>query len=120
MCKTNRYTITAALPYANGPLHIGHMAGVYVPSDIFARYLRRKGKDVAFIGGSDEHGIPITIRAKNEGVTPQDIVDRYHENIKTTLENFGVTFDIYSRTTSEKHKKVAQNGQLQLIVYVFA
>ncbi|QTV06725.1 methionine--tRNA ligase [Faecalibacter bovis] len=109
MCKTNRYTITAALPYANGPLHIGHMAGVYVPSDIFARYLRRKGKDVAFIGGSDEHGIPITIRAKNEGVTPQDIVDRYHENIKSTLENFGVTFDIYSRTTSAKHKEVAQN-----------
>ena len=109
MCKTNRYTITAALPYANGPLHIGHMAGVYVPSDIFARYLRRKGKDVAFIGGSDEHGIPITIRAKNEDATPQDIVDRYHENIKTTLENFGVTFDIYSRTTSEKHKEVAQD-----------
>ncbi len=109
MCKTNRYTITAALPYANGPLHIGHMAGVYVPSDIFARYLRRKGKDVAFIGGSDEHGIPITIRAKNEGVTPQDIVDRYHENIKTTLDNFGVTFDVYSRTTSDKHKEVAQD-----------
>ena len=109
MCKTNRYTITAALPYANGPLHIGHMAGVYVPSDIFARYLRRKGKDVAFIGGSDEHGIPITIRAKNEGVTPQDIVDRYHENIKSTLENFGVTFDVYSRTTSTKHKEVAQD-----------
>lgn len=109
MCKTNRYTITAALPYANGPLHIGHMAGVYVPSDIFARYLRRKGKDVAFIGGSDEHGIPITIRAKNEGVTPQDIVDRYHENIKSTLENFGVTFDVYSRTTSAKHKEVAQD-----------
>jgi len=109
MCKTNRYTITAALPYANGPLHIGHMAGVYVPSDIFARYLRRKGKDVAFIGGSDEHGIPITIRAKNEGVTPQDIVDRYHENIKMTLDNFGVTFDIYSRTTSDKHKEVAQD-----------
>ncbi len=109
MCQTKRYTITAALPYANGPLHIGHMAGVYVPSDIFARFLRRKGKDVAFIGGSDEHGIPITIRAKKEGVTPQDIVDRYHENIKNTLEQFGVTFDIYSRTTSDKHKKVAQD-----------
>ena len=109
MCQTKRYTITAALPYANGPLHIGHMAGVYVPSDIFARFLRRKGKDVAFIGGSDEHGIPITIRAKKEGVTPQDIVDRYHENIKNTLEQFGVTFDIYSRTTSDKHKEVAQD-----------
>ncbi|WP_313374962.1 methionine--tRNA ligase [Chishuiella sp.] len=109
MCQPKRYTITAALPYANGPLHIGHMAGVYVPSDIYARFLRRKGKDVAFIGGSDEHGIPITIRAKKEGVTPQDIVDRYHENIKTTLANFGVTFDIYSRTTSEKHREVSQN-----------
>ena len=109
MSNTNRYTITAALPYANGPLHIGHMAGVYVPSDIFARYLRRKGKDVAFIGGSDEHGIPITIRAKNEGVTPQDIVDKYHENIKNTLESFGVTFDVYSRTTSAKHREVAQD-----------
>lgn len=109
MCKTNRYTITAALPYANGPLHIGHMAGVYVPADIYARYLRRREKDVVFIGGSDEHGIPITIRAKNEGVTPQDIVDRYHENIKSTLEKFGVTFDVYSRTTSEKHKEVAQD-----------
>ena len=109
MSQPKRYTITAALPYANGPLHIGHMAGVYVPSDIYARFLRRKGKDVAFIGGSDEHGIPITIRAKNEGVTPQDIVDRYHENIKTTLENFGVTFDIYSRTTSVKHKEVSQD-----------
>ncbi|WP_313579364.1 methionine--tRNA ligase [Chishuiella sp.] len=109
MCQPKRYTITAALPYANGPLHIGHMAGVYVPSDIYARFLRRKGKDVAFIGGSDEHGIPITIRAKKEGVTPQDIVDRYHENIKTTLANFGVTFDIYSRTTSEKHREVSQD-----------
>ena len=109
MCQPKRYTVTAALPYANGPIHIGHMAGVYVPSDIYARFLRRKGKDVAFIGGSDEHGIPITIRAKNEGVTPQDIVDRYHENIKTTLENFGVTFDIYSRTTSAKHKEVSQD-----------
>ena len=109
MCQPKRYTITAALPYANGPLHIGHMAGVYVPSDIYARFLRRKGKDVAFIGGSDEHGIPITIRAKKEGVTPQDIVDRYHENIKNTLANFGVTFDIYSRTTSPKHAEVAQD-----------
>ncbi|WP_068597925.1 methionine--tRNA ligase [Vaginella massiliensis] len=109
MGKTNRYTITAALPYANGPLHIGHMAGVYVPADIFARYLRRKGEDVAFIGGSDEHGIPITIRAKNEGVTPQDIVDKYHQNIQSTLENFGITFDIYSRTTSAKHREVAQD-----------
>lgn len=114
MSQTKRYTITAALPYANGPLHIGHMAGVYVPSDIYARYLRSKGNDVAFIGGSDEHGIPITIRAKNEGVTPQDIVDRYHTNIEQTLEKFGVTFDIYSRTTSEKHAEVAQDFFLNL------
>lgn len=114
MSQPKRYTITAALPYANGPLHIGHMAGVYVPSDIYARYLRSKGHDVAFIGGSDEHGIPITIRAKNEGVTPQDIVDRYHTNIENTLKNFGVTFDIYSRTTSTKHAEVAQDFFLKL------
>src|SRR5690625_7645185 len=79
MSNSNRYTVTAALPYANGPLHIGHMAGVYIPADIYVRYLRRKGKDVAFIGGSDEHGIPITIRAKKENTTPQAIVDKYHE-----------------------------------------
>src|SRR5690625_3218669 len=85
MSNSNRYTVTAALPYANGPLHIGHMAGVYIPADIYVRYLRRKGKDVAFIGGSDEHGIPITIRAKKENTTPQAIVDKYHELLKNTL-----------------------------------
>ena len=104
-----RTLITSALPYANGPVHIGHLAGVYVPSDIYARYLRLKGEEVLFIGGSDEHGIPITIKARNEGVTPQDIVDRYHTLIKKSFEEFGITFDIYSRTTSEIHKKTASD-----------
>ena len=102
-----RTLITSALPYANGPVHVGHLAGVYVPADIYARYLRLKGEDVLFIGGSDEHGVPITIRAKKEGVTPQDIVDRYHYIIKKSFEDFGITFDIYSRTTSETHRQVA-------------
>ena len=104
-----RTLITSALPYANGPVHIGHLAGVYVPADIYARYLRLKGEEVLFIGGSDEHGIPITIKARNEGVTPQDIVDRYHELIKKSFEEFGITFDIYSRTTSDIHKKTASD-----------
>jgi len=102
-----RYTVTSALPYANGPVHIGHLAGVYIPSDIYARYLREKGKDVLFIGGSDEHGVPITIKARNEGVTPQDIVDRYHGIIKKSFEELGISFDVYSRTTSDTHKKTA-------------
>jgi methionyl-tRNA synthetase len=104
-----RTLITSALPYANGPVHIGHLAGVYVPSDIYARYLRLKGKEVLFIGGSDEHGIPITIQARKEGVTSQDIVDRYHELIKKSFNEFGITFDIYSRTTSDTHKKTASD-----------
>ena len=102
-----RYTITSALPYANGPVHIGHLAGVYIPADIYARYLRGKGKDVVFIGGSDEHGVPITIKAKNEGVNPQDIVDKYHGIIKKSFEAFGISFDIYSRTTSKTHHETA-------------
>lgn len=102
-----RTTVTTALPYANGPVHIGHLAGVYVPADIYVRYLRLKNKDVLFIGGSDEHGVPITLKAKNEGVSPQDIVDRYHTIIKKSFEDFGITFDIYSRTTSATHKKIA-------------
>jgi methionyl-tRNA synthetase len=104
-----RTLITTALPYANGPIHIGHLAGVYVPADIYARYLRLKGEDVLMIGGSDEHGVPITIRAKKEGVTPQDIVDRYHYIIKKSFEDFGITFDIYSRTSSETHHRVASD-----------
>ena len=97
-----RTLITTALPYANGPVHIGHLAGVYVPADIYARYLRLKGEEVLMIGGSDEHGVPITLRAKKEGITPQDVVDRYHGIIKKSFEEFGITFDIYSRTTMRR------------------
>ena len=104
-----RTTVTAALPYANGGVHIGHLAGVYVPADIYVRYLRLKKKDVVFIGGSDEHGVPITIRAKKEGITPQDVCDRYHKIIKESFEEFGISFDIYSRTTSETHNKLASD-----------
>lgn len=114
MTNTNRYTLTAALPYANGPIHIGHLAGVYIPADIYARYLRRKGMDVAFIGGSDEHGIPITIRAKKENTTPQAIVDQYHELIKDTLFKFGVSFDHYSRTSNQKHHEISSDFFLNL------
>ena len=102
-----RTLITTALPYANGPVHIGHLAGVYVPADIYARYLRLNGRDVLLIGGSDEHGVPITIKAKAEGVTPQDIVDRYHKIIKDSFEELGISFDVYGRTTSEIHKETA-------------
>lgn len=105
--KFKRHTITSALPYANGPVHIGHLAGVYVPADIYARYLRSMGEEVLFIGGSDEHGVPITIKARKEGVTPQDIVDRYHGIIKQSFEELGISFDIYSRTSSEQHHKTA-------------
>ena len=105
--KFARTLVTTALPYANGPVHIGHLAGVYVPADIYTRYLRMKGEDVVMIGGSDEHGVPITIKAQKEGVTPQDIVDRYHEIIKTSMEGLGISFDVYSRTTSEMHRKTA-------------
>jgi len=102
-----RYTLTAALPYTNGPVHIGHLAGVYVPADIYARYLRLNGKDVAFICGSDEHGVPITIRAKKEGVTPQQVVDKYNAIIKKSFKDFGITFDNYSRTTAKIHHQTA-------------
>ena len=104
-----RTLVTTALPYANGPVHIGHLAGVYVPADIYTRYLRLKGEDVIMIGGSDEHGVPITIKAKAEGVTPQDIVDRYHNIIKKSFEEFGISFDIYSRTTSKIHSEMASD-----------
>ncbi|MCA6065788.1 methionine--tRNA ligase [Chryseobacterium sp. RG1] len=106
---SNRKMITAALPYANGPVHIGHLAGVYIPADVYARFQRRLGKDVAFICGSDEHGIPITIRAKKEGVTPQDIVDKYHEIIKKSFADLGISFDEYSRTTSKNHYETSQD-----------
>ena len=102
-----RYTITSALPYANGPIHIGHLAGVYIPADIYARYLRLKGEDVLFIGGSDEHGVPITIKARQLGVTPQDIVDKYHGIIKKSFEDFDISFDVYSRTSAKIHHETA-------------
>ena len=104
-----RTLITSALPYANGPVHIGHLAGVYVPADIYARYLRLKGEEVLFVGGSDEHGVPVTIRARKEGCTPQDVVDRYHGIIKKSFEDFGISFDVYSRTTSKTHHQFASD-----------
>ena len=107
MTNFKRTTVTSALPYANGPVHIGHLAGVYIPADIYVRYLRLKGEEVLFIGGSDEHGVPITIKARREGVSPQDIVDHYHGIIKKSFEDFGISFDIYSRTTSSTHREVA-------------
>ena len=107
--KFKRTLITTALPYANGPVHIGHLAGVYVPADIYARYLRLKGEEVLMIGGSDEHGVPITIKARNEGVTPQDIVDRYHAIIRDSFKELGISFDVYGRTTSETHRKTASD-----------
>ena len=105
--KFNRTLVTAALPYANGGVHIGHLAGVYVPADIYTRYLRLKGREVLYVCGSDEHGVPITIRARKEGCTPQDVVDRYHKLIKESFEGFGISFDVYSRTSSEIHHKTA-------------
>jgi methionyl-tRNA synthetase len=107
--KFKRTTVTSALPYANGGVHIGHLAGVYIPADIYVRYLRLKKEDVLFIGGSDEHGVPITIRARKEGCTPQDIVDRYHNMIKKSFEAFGISFDVYSRTTSKTHHQLASD-----------
>ena len=104
-----RTTVTSALPYANGPVHIGHLAGVYVPADIYVRYLRLKKREVLFIGGSDEHGVPVTIRARKEGISVQQVVDRYHELIRRSFEEFGISFDIYSRTTSETHHKLASD-----------
>ena len=111
---SKRKMITAALPYANGPVHIGHLAGVYIPADVYARFQRNTGQEVAFICGSDEHGIPITIRAKKEGITPQDVVDKYHEIIKKSFSDLGISFDEYSRTTSKKHYEVSQEFFLNL------
>ncbi len=105
---SKRYTITAALPYTNGPIHIGHLAGVYVPADIYARYLRGQGKDVAFICGSDEHGVAISLKAKKEGKTPQEVIDQYDHLIRTSFEAFGICFDNYSRTSRPIHHKTAQ------------
>ncbi len=107
--KFKRTTVTSALPYANGPVHIGHLAGVYVPADIYVRYLRLKGEEVLFVGGSDEHGVPVTQRARKEGITPQDVVDRYHNIIKESFREFGISFDVYSRTTSDVHHRFASD-----------
>ena len=114
MTDFKRTLITSALPYANGPVHIGHLAGVYVPADIYARFLRMNGQEVAFIGGSDEHGVPITLKAKNEGVTPQDIVDKYHGMIKDSFQRFGISFDIYARTSDPIHHETASEIFLKL------
>lgn len=114
MTEFKRTLITSALPYANGPVHIGHLAGVYVPADIYARFLRMNGQEVAFIGGSDEHGVPITLKAKNEGVTPQDIVDKYHSMIKDSFQRFGISFDIYARTSDPIHHETASEIFLKL------
>jgi len=109
MTVPKRYTVTAALPYANGPVHIGHLAGAYLPADIYARWLRTKGKDVAFICGTDEHGVPITIKARKEGITPQEVVDRYHKIIKGSFEDFGISFDIFSRTSNTIHHQTSSD-----------
>src|SRR6187431_911893 len=102
-----RVLVTAALPYANGPVHIGHLAGCYLPADIYVRYLRLKGEDVKFICGSDEHGVPITIKARKEGITPQQVVDKYHSLMKNAFADFGISFDIYSRTTNTVHHQTS-------------
>jgi methionyl-tRNA synthetase len=102
-----RHLLTAALPYANGPVHLGHLAGVYIPADIYARYLRMKKEDVVFVCGSDEHGVPITIKARQEGISPQDVVDKYHAMNKDSFADLGISFDIYSRTTNPMHFKTA-------------
>src|SRR3712207_698206 len=109
-----RTLVTTALPYANGPVHIGHLAGVYVPADIYVRYKRMKGEEVLFIGGSDEHGVPIAIKAKKEGITPQEVVDRYHTLIKESFRRLGIDFDIYSRTSSPTHHELSSRFFLKL------
>ena len=114
MDKPKRYTVTAALPYANGPLHLGHLAGVYIPSDIYVRYLRSNNKDVAFICGSDEHGAAITLRAKKEGRSPKDIIDTYHQSNKEVFENLGISFDVFDRTSNKHHHETAQKLFLEL------
>ena len=109
-----RYTVTAALPYANGPVHIGHLAGCYIPADTFVRFLRLTGKDVLFICGSDEHGVPITLKARNEGVSPQDVVDKYHKMMGDAFHDLGISFDVYSRTSAPIHHETAQEFFLNL------
>ena len=112
-----RYTLTAALPYTNGPIHIGHLAGVYVPADIFARYKRLQGHDVAFICGSDEHGVAISMKARKEGITPKEVIDTYDTIIRKSFEDFGISFDNYSRTSRDIHHKTAQDFFTKLYDY---
>src|SRR3954462_12954938 len=107
MIEWKRYTVTAALPYANGPVHIGHLAGCYLPADIYVRYLRANKRDVIFICGSDEHGVPITIKARKEGITPQQVVDKYHKIMKDAFAEFGISFSIYSRTSNKTHHETS-------------
>ncbi|MFT6152575.1 MAG: methionyl-tRNA synthetase, partial [Flavobacteriales bacterium] len=114
MENPKKYTVTAALPYANGPLHLGHLAGAYLPSDIYVRYLKLNHRDVVFVCGSDEHGAAITLRAKKEGVSPQEIVDKYHELNKKAFTDFGIDFSIYYRTSAQDHQKMAQEFFLEL------
>src|SRR6185295_6980769 len=114
MNNYKRILVTAALPYANGPVHIGHLAGCYLPADIYVRYQRAQKRDIKFVGGSDEHGVPITIRAMKEGVTPQQIVDKYHALIKESMDEVNISFDIYSRTSNQVHHKTSQDFFLDL------
>ena len=116
---SKRYTITAALPYTNGPIHIGHLAGVYVPADIYARYLRIKGNDVAFICGSDEHGVAISLKAKKEGKSPKEVIDKYDKIIRKSFSEFGITFDNYSRTSRAIHHKTAKEVFSELNKKIF-
>src|ERR1044071_1282311 len=114
MKEFKRYTVSAALPYANGPLHIGHIAGAYLPADTYVRFLRLRGEDVAFVGGSDEHGVAISIGAKKEGLSPREFVNKYHEMMKKAFIDFGISFDIYSRTSNETHYKTSQDFFLKV------
>jgi methionyl-tRNA synthetase len=115
-----RYTVTAALPYANGPVHIGHLAGCYIPADTYVRFLRLHGKEVLFICGSDEHGVPITLKARDLGVSPQDVVDRYHKQMGDAFRDLGISFDVYSRTSAPIHHKTAQEFFLKLYEHCFS
>ena len=117
MSEFSRTTVTAALIYANGPIHIGHLAGCYLPADIYVRYLRLKKEDVIFVSGTDEHGVPITIKAQKEGKTPQEVVDYYYANIKSSFEDFGISFDIYGRTSDPAHHKMSQDFFLHLYFF---
>ena len=114
MKNHKRHLITAALIYANGPVHIGHLAGCYIPSDIYARYLRSKGEDVLFVSGTDEHGVPITLKARQDGISPEDVVDKFYKQIDKSFKDFGISFDVYSRTSKKIHHKTSSDFFLRL------